>query len=317
MTLHSSLRSRLTTSPSLPLWVALGVSVLWILPDVGNIERWGCLGIALVSTILVMEWNNRVSLLRIRSRMTSSTFLLLFALFPQWHNAPLSLLPMVAFLGAYILLFLTYHDHQPEGYFFYALLLISLSSLSYPPLLYLTLPYPLYLLFAFRSFGVRSFFAGLFGILLPYLYWAVYAAYQERIEELLPLWKIAFQPEVPDYSNVSLWEIAAFGFVALLALPATVHFLRTMRMEKQRTLAYFSILFCQTFLLMVCLILQPQAFSILFPLLLLTLSPILAHYYTLAKGRATDIWSVITLALAGILALFNYFDLWTLLSNFS
>lgn len=311
-----SFRSRLATSPTLTLWVLFLAVMLWVLPDMHEGMRWAALGVALMTTIGVMEWNNRASLLRVRSRMTSSAFLTLLCLFPQWHTEPLPLLATLALLGNYVLFFNTYQNYRPEGYLFHSLLLLSLSSLLYPTLLYFAMVYPFYLLFSFRMFSIRAFFAGVFGILLPYLYWAVYAVWAGTIEDVWAGWTTAFLPEMPHYERIALWQFAAFGFVVLLFFPALFHFIKTMGMEKRRTLAYFAVLISQTFLQLAFLALQPQAFSFLFPLLLLTISPLLAHHYALAKGRAADLWFSCVLVLAVLLGSFNYFDLWNIFSTF-
>lgn len=313
---RSSTRLRLATNPYLVVWVLLCAILVWSLPTIADIWRWAGFGVAFVTTLLVMEWNNRASLLRVRSRMTSSSFLFLLTLFPQLHSFGTPLLVMLGGLVTYMLLCHTYQANRPEGYVFHAFLLLSLGSFAYPPLVFLSVALWVYLIVFLRAFTVRTFFASVFGLLLPYVYAFGYMLWKGNVEEMLAVGLSHFVPQIPHYDHLPWWQVSAYAYVWLLAIPAIVHFLRDMAAEKRRTVMFFGMLIAQTLLLLLILPLQVQAFDMLFPLLLVSLSPLLAHQHALAKGRGTNIWFAVSIGLGLVLALCNYFNVWTLFSTF-
>ena len=63
-------------------------------------------------------------------------------------------------------------------------------------------------------------------------------------------------------------------------------------------------------MLFAALALQPQQFDPLFRLLIFNSSALIAHYYTLARGRFIDFWFVLTLVLLVALGVFNNILAW-------
>lgn len=312
---HRTTRQRIATNPYLVVWVMLCATFVWNLPAVTDLWRWAGFGVACASTLLIMEWNNRASLLRVRSRMTSSSFLFLLTLFPQLHQFGAPLLIMFGGLFILFLLCQTYHLHRPEGYVFHAFLILSLCSFAYPPLVFFAGALWIYLILFLRAFTVRTFFSSLLGLLLPYVYVVAYEAWKGNLEEVIAFNFGHFLPDAPQYVALPWWQIGAYAYVWLLAIPAIIHFLRNMGAEKRRTMMYFGMLITQTLLLLIIIALQTQHFALLFPLLLISLAPLVAHQHALAKGRATNIWFAVSISVGLLLAICNYFDLWTLCST--
>ena len=66
----------------------------------------------------------------------------------------------------------------------------------------------------------------------------------------------------------------------------------------------------------VLLIAQPQHYAVLFPLYVLTSSPIVGHYLALARGWGMKVWFVASLVLLVALSVFNHLAPWIPLSTF-
>ena len=81
------MRKAITTSTTiLPIALVVG-SVLWILPEAGNLLLWGGWFVALLTTYGWMEMNARMILLRERSRMVSTTVFASLTAIPLLHYA--------------------------------------------------------------------------------------------------------------------------------------------------------------------------------------------------------------------------------------
>ena len=135
MTDHSfrhAIASSQATLPAAALLALLG----WMAHGWGEPNRWYGLAATLVTAYAIAEWNNRGQLIRIRSRMASSTFLVVMAAMPFLHSWSAEMLVPIAYVGSFILLFQSYQLPRPEGYVFHAFLLLGLGSFLMPLLLF-------------------------------------------------------------------------------------------------------------------------------------------------------------------------------------
>lgn len=323
----SQFRHRVSESmASLPI-LAVIASVLWIIPNIQSVALWGGLVVVGLMSYLVVAWNAQYQLIRVRSRMNSVTFLYLFLVFPQLHPLGWHLFPAVCLLGAYFLLFRTYGEYSPQGYFFHAFFLIGLGSIVFPPLLFL-LPF---LIFSsnrhLRALTVKSATAAFLGVSLPYwLLLPVYLFARESLTPYLGLWQLdhqqdplqSFQPSHLShlYQQLPLSQWVGTALFLVISLVSMVHFLRTAYNDKIRTRQYHYLLLLQVIPLIVILGLLPQHFTTTFPLCIVTLAPLIGHYFALAKGRGLNLWFILWIILFFLYGTANYFNLWTLLSNF-
>ena len=133
------LRTRVTTGTyTLPAMTAL-TAVLWVAPDAGSWRLWAGLIAAAWTAFQLIELNNRCTLLRVRSRMVSVTFLGLLLVLPAAHGfTPQSLVPLCV-AASFRPLFGAYQKAEAQHHVFQAFLLVSLGSLLFPPLLLLLL----------------------------------------------------------------------------------------------------------------------------------------------------------------------------------
>jgi len=290
--------------------VVVLAAVLWLLPGVRDQELWFGLLATGVTAYLMAEWNNRHALLRIRSRFTSSTFLVLSAACPFLHRWTPDMLLPTCLAGAYFLLFSSYQKVRAEGETFHAFLCIGLGSLWFPPIIAVAPFLYFSMIVQMRTFSLRSFLAGCLGLLLPYWGYVGWAVWHNRLDEVLDVMERYVRMPSPDYSVIGLHEWVSLAFVVALALFSIMHYLRTAYNDKIRTRMFFYVLIIQVFLLISLLMLFPQWDAAILRMLLVPASPLIGHYLALARGRFMNAWFIVLLLLAGVLAAFNYCDGW-------
>lgn len=309
------LRYNLTTSSATLPMTCLVAGVIWLLPSPQSRDLWLSFGIGVLTTLLVMEWNNRSALLRIRSRLMSSTFLFLTALCPFLHDLSWDLATAPCLVLSYILLFRSYQKPRGEGAIFHSFLFLGIGSLLFPPLLCLVPFYWLNMLVQLRSLTARSFMASLFGLVLPYWFYIAYAVWYKRADTVFLYLLDYTNISLPDYGTVPFNRIVSFGFIVFLLLLSIINYLRTYYADKIKTRMFFYAIIVQSVALTLLTAALPRHFDRLFPLMLVTSAPLIAHYVALARGRLMDFWFIILLLLATAWGLFNHFCEWNPLSN--
>lgn len=295
----------MTGSWTLPVIACLAL-VLWMLPDVTSVQLWGGLALTGVVTYVVMELNNRFQLLRIRSRMMSSTFHFLTLLCPALHVWHPHMLSLLCYALSYALLFASYQQVRPEGYVYHAFLLLGLGSLLFPPLLVAGVGYWVSMLFQLRVMSWRSVAASLLGVLTPFWLWVVWLLWHGGIEPLPALFMQAWPAWPPSYSALTLPQLITAGTVAFYLLLAFIYLRRNAYNDKIRTRMLIYVIVTQEVLLLAGMLLLPQAFLTQFHLFLFNSSLLIAHHMSLARGRLFDLWFYLSLLLLVALGVFNY-----------
>lgn len=299
-------RHRVATSAfTLPLTVVASAAV-WAIPEMGEMRLWVGLGLALVVTYMLMELNNRNQLLRIRSRMVSSTFLLTLAACPWLHDVSTAYAAAIILVGIYFLLFFAYQDTQSSGLIFYAFILIATAAIIIPPFICLAPLMAFALMVQLRSLSWRTFFAAVFGTVLPLIYYAAWAMWESDFPDMLfPLFD--WQPVIPTLETFSVNQLLNAGWLMFVTLLALLHYYRTNFNDKVRVRMFFCIIIEVEILLWAGLIFFPQHFDTLFLLLLVNTAPLTAHYFALARGRwPMTVWFVFNLLFLVALGLYNY-----------
>ncbi len=305
------LRARICTGMyTLPFMAGL-TAVVWMAPDVADWRRWAGLVTTGWITYLLIELNNRNALLRVRSRMVSSSFLAMMAAFPAlqaWTPAHLAPLCLAASL---IPLFRAYQKPAAAPDVFRAFCLTGLGSLLYPPLVCLLPCYFLVLQIHLRALSGRTFAAGLLGAALPYWLLAVVALWRGDLTEWAEQWAAAFRFPLPDFRTVTPVQLGQCAFLTLLTLLSAAHFVRTAYNDKIRTRMFFYILLVIDTVLLAGLCARPQDFSVTGGLLAVGASPLIGRYFTLARGRWMNAWFYIWTVLLAALAVISRLYGWT------
>lgn len=302
---HTLRHTIATGAFTLPLTVVIAAAA-WAVSARDDAATWLGFGGALVLTYMLMELNNRNQLLRIRSRMVSSTFLLTLAACPWLHAALPLYLPAACLAGVYFLLFSAYQEKSASGRVFYAFVLVGVAAISLPPLACLAPLLLFALMVQLRTLSWRTFFGAVFGFLLPLIYYVAWTLWEGSFPDaLMPL--CDFRPCLPAPESFTYAQMANACWLLFLTLLGLLHYYRTNFNDKIRVRMFFYVIIEVELALWAGLVFFPQHFDALFLLLLLNTAPLTAHYFALARGRwLMTAWFVFNILVLLAMALYNY-----------
>ncbi len=326
------MKTAITTSTTiLPIALVVG-SVLWILPEAGNLLLWGGWFVALLTTYVWMETNARLQLIRERSRMVSTTVFVALTSVPLLHEFCLASLLPLALLLCYACLFAAYQERRPEGKMFHAFLLLGIAALLLPQVLWLV---PL-LLFScslhLRSLTLGSLGATLMALLLPLVGYSLWALVKWDFSLLLQFiestrhalthidssyWQSVYTATPATLSTAEWQFLVSAGGTLLLSLIAITHQVRTSYLDKIRVRMYYYLIALVQGGLTVLLLLFPEERWTWLLLLITNGAPHIAHYLTLTRGWfcTTVFWMSFLILI--LLTFFNYHTAWILSLIFS
>ena len=326
------MKKAITTSTAI-LPLALGVgSLLWILPEAGNLLLWGGWFVAVLTTYGWMEMNARLILLRERSRMVSTTFFASLTAVPLLHSVRWESLLPLALLVMYAFLFASYQKRRPEGYLFHAFFLLGIGSLVLPQLLWL-LPLLLFCsLIQLRSLTLGSLSATLMGLLLSIgilllksLWFWDFTSFLTTLKTMgdqliavdFTYWKDVYCA-TPATLPPEEWQfLTSAGCVVVPSIIAIIHQVQTSYLDKIRVRMFYYIIGMVHSALFLLLIIFPEERWTWLLLLIANSAPLIAHYLTLTRGWFTT--TIFWLSLTGLILLtfFNYQTEWILSLIFS
>lgn len=296
-----------TSGFTLPV-AALIATLLWVAEDVYDWSRllgWLFCG---VNTYLWIETNNTHSLMRVRSLMTPSIFVLLVGITIFLHQLQDAWFVATLMLISYYQLFRSYQNVSDVTAVFHAFLCIGLGSLFFSRLLYFVPFYLWYTVVFLRSLTLKSFCAALIGVLLPYWFAGAYAL---AMGDTNWLWAhclelIQFQPfDRMFYAGWSMTDIISLIVLVFLVLIGCGHYLKTCFNDKIKTRMFYYLIMTQELLILIFMLLQPMHFRVLYALFLINTAPILSHYFVFAKGRFSLILFLCMLMAFFIIAVLN------------
>lgn len=273
---------------------------------------WGMLLVLVFTVYILIEMNNRNQLLRIRSRMVSSVWLVLVACMPvlqKYGDGPLAACAMA---GAYFMLFRTYQKTGSEADSFHYGLMLGLSSLFLPKLIFCV---PLFLwhqMVFLRSMTLRNLCAVMVGGLFPFIVLSAYSLVADDWSNQLSWWQDLRQLmplSIDAYNHLSVQQIVGWGLVSFLSLLGFMHYLSTSYNDKIQVRMLLYILCFQWFVLEVFVGLQPQQLDDFLPLMAVTGAPLIAHYFALTHSWISNvvfILSIMTCIMLLVLHSFGY-----------
>ena len=159
-----------------------------------------------MSTLLMVELNNRNALMRTYSRMVSCSFLALLTMTGLHHLSLKSSIVTMCFIAFYLIIWNCYQDKRSTGWTFYAFACIGLASMI------------------FVQIAAGYFF------------------YTDNIQGLADHFcEFINYSELFDYSQVTDHQILNLSFVTLLTIIGSIHFIRTSYGDKIRTRMIYEI----------------------------------------------------------------------------
>ena len=298
---------------ALPLMAMYALGI-WLLGGLAEGKWYPQFAMLMLSTYLMVELNNTNALLHMYSRMVSCTFLALTSmavfLFPSVKVA-ICMLSVIMFCT---LIFHTYQDKESPGLTYFAFLCLGIASCVFIQIV-LFVPF-IWLMMAFylMAFSSKMLWASLLGLITPYWFTTGIAFYLDKQDLLITHFKslISFQP-IFDYSYLTINQQITFVFVLLMALISIIHYLWKNRLDRIRTRMIYHFFIMFDLLIILFIILQPQHFSVLFGLMIVCTSPLIAHFIAHTQSRLSNITFYGLLLITLLLTALN---LWTYSSTF-
>lgn len=270
---------------------------------------WAQLALTAIATLLMVELNNRNSLIRIYSRMVSCSFLVMTMMTPHKIESIDGCIVSMCFVAFYLALCNAYQDKKATGYVLWAFAAIGVASIVWIQIL-LVIPV-LWVLTATNilAMSLRTFVTSILGVIMPYWFLSAYYIY---IGDIMPIVDhiatIANFEPLFIYKNCSINDFLPLCFIILLAITGSIHFLRTSYKDKIRTRMIYEMFITMSVATIVLILLQPQHANIATHLLIISTAPLIGHFLALTSTKITNIASLAIMATALVITALN---LWT------
>jgi len=260
------------------------------------------------SVYVMVEFNNSNALLNMYSRMVSASFIALTMTAPFIFGRVAPWAVQLCLAAAFLTLTRCYQDRRAPGTVFYAFAFIGVASVIFIQALFLVPALWALLGASLMALSWRNFWASLLGLAAP---WWFLAGWHLFLGD--PLAVASYAAGITQFDTPLLPLLAdprralTLAFTAAVAITGTVHCLRNSRKEKIRTRMICNMLITMTLLMLLFIILQPRHFDMLFPMLTVCASALIARYISQTNTRLTNIsFYLMTLAAAALTA----YNLW-------
>ena len=249
----------------------------------------------------LIELNNQFSIIRMRASMQTAIYFLLVTVCPGMHLLYIGDIVALGSLISIYFLFKSYQQAQAAGYLFYSFFFIGAGSILFPQLTILSV---LWLLEAYRfqSLTPRSFCGALLGWMLPYWMLFGHAFFYNEMELFYrPFNQLLAFGEVFNLQILQPWELAILGYLLVMFIVSAVHCIAAGFEDKIRTRAYLQFLIDLTLFLFLLIALQPIYCSALLPLLIISNSILIGHFFVLTIQLLIE-WGLPGLFISALLA---------------
>lgn len=270
-------------------------------------QLWPQFGVLALSTYIMVLMNNQHAIIRIYSRMVSCAFLVLsltaLFLFPHIESGVIAL----GYAAFYTLLFHSYQDKHAAGFVFYAFLCLGIVSMMWMRVLWLVPVLWILLASKMLAFSMRTLVASLIGLVFPYWLVSCYLAYTHQLSlgfsflssfvEIGPL---------ADFSSLPIMVVIVGAWVLLLGIVGICHYLHTSYNDRISTRMIYEFLVIMQIVLSLFVVLQPQCYAEILPMLLVNTSPLIAHFIALSHGKMSNVSFIVIVLISVALILCNF-----------
>lgn len=243
-----------------------------------------------LSSFLMMELNNTNALIRIYSRMVSCSYLVLSVMSHFLFTDIRCGIVQVCFISFYLFFFSAYQDKNAVGRIFYAFLMLGVSSVLFPQILFFV---PVIYILLFTNIMVGNFrmiLAALMGLVAPYWFVMAYCLVDNRMTDLVDHFEQLFQFDSLDlWLTMPLSQILTIVYVVLLSIVGMIHFRLNNYKDKIRTRMIFESFSVMSILAIVFIALFPQFVHFGLAMLIVSTSPMIGHYIALSNTFISNI----------------------------
>lgn len=259
--------------------------------------------LCLCTAAVMLETNVALQILRVRSRLGESLWLLLAAAMPFLYGLGASAVCAFCLAAGMGLLLCCYQNRNAVLLVFHSFLFLGAGSLLSPVMIPLALLFYFCLAFLMRAFSWKGLWAGIVGLLTPYWCWVAWEACVGDVmrvaDHVLALWLW-----VLDWDGLSLLPavrlLPVWCLLVFFGLTGIIHYMRKRYDDKIRTRMMLYVYVCVTVFLHVAFLLLPGQRMELLAMMAVSTSPLMAHYWAMTRGRVG--WIVLMVSLVGWLA---------------
>ena len=268
---------------------------MWALPDNGlwyllpeGIQKGflgNVIGLVITSVIIyaMVEFSNTLVLLRVSSRMLSTTLALLMGVCLCLHKFQPAHIVMLTLLFSYLYLFSSYQKTSP-ALSFSAHFFLSLASLVCPKILVFVIP--LWLFQAkLSALDFKGVVASILALVTPYWFFFAFAVLNDRIDIFLDFFVKASDIVMPSSSTLKESQVAAGVFVAFSFFLGAMHFIFTRMQDKLRQRSIFDIVTLHGFLVFSMLFLMPHCFNMFLGLLIVDAAVMGGRFWVVCDNK--------------------------------
>lgn len=271
---------------------------------VGDVGTYVGMAFAALCVYLVAELTNTYVLLRISSRMLSSTLALFLGTILCMHTFQPAHIVALCSVLSFFSLFSTYQMPLPLPSFI-TYMFISVGSLVFPKLLLIVPVYWVVQIYL-RSLSMRCWLASVFGTLVPYWFLLVISLYLTGdLNLFVSTCSEIVHFSLPNYSALNISDVFIFGFVVLFFVFGAINFFMTSYLDKTRTRILFKTIIFHGLLMVLLIILQAQYFHSLLPLLLIDAALVGGHFIALTYNRFSHLYCIAMLLILIELVVFQ------------
>ena len=285
---------------------AIGIWAIAMFGGSPSIFAWPQMACYATASYMMVELNNSNALIRVRSRMVGTTFIVLSCMFISGFQSLIGALGLVGIIATILIIFSTYQDRQAAGKTYYAFLALGWSSLLYAQYLYYVPLLWILMISRINSLSWRTLVASILGIITPYWFvslWFFYTwDFTPLTDHLSDLNAFAFPA---NYLAVTLEQLLVFVFLTVVSITGIIHFWQYSYEDKIHVRQLFGFFIAINLLTLLFIALQPQQFDAFIRIVIICASPIVAHFLTLTHSRITNIAFFVILSTCIIITFIN------------
>ncbi len=287
--------SRLT----LPLSVALFVAARLFQGQEVSLSAAASAALCLGTAAVMMESNAGLQILRVRSHLGESLWLLLASAMPFLYGLEAPAVCAFCLAAAMGLLQCCYQNRDSMPLVYHSFLFLGAGSLFAPVMLPMGLLFYVCLATLMRAFSWKNLWAGVLGVLTPYWCWVAWEACAGDVTRVyghvLALWARTFGLEglspVPGVRLLPVWCLLGF-----LTLVGVIHYMRKRYDDKIHTRMLLYVYVYVSVFLHVAFLLLPAQRRELLAMQAVSVSPLVAHYWAMTGGRTGQVVLFVSLA---------------------
>lgn len=278
--------------------VSVLATIVGVWANKSEVISWICLPLIALSTLMMLNVNNINVLLRVRSRLVSSMFLLFIMMNATAFTALNAAILLCSMSVAVLVLTMMYYQPNRVGLIFYSALFIGIVSLGWIHALFFIPIFLILLAWPIFGFGSRTISAVLMGLLLPYIVFTFYNIVYGDPEWLTNHFEeLSVMPFVFDYADVTLSDILSFSVMTVSGVVGSYYAFRYSYLDKIRVRAVMQVMMVLFLLFGIIVVVFSGYSHIMLPVYGIPTSVLAAHMYAHAHGRLSN-WSFILLLVA-------------------